>query len=251
MTNPRFKFDERLLKDRQRLAALLLVENAFAPKKERKKKEKIAEEVGVTRMQLHRWDTEDTNFIAYKNFLASRVVDSKLPLVYAKLIESIENGSIKGIELFLKRMGELSDKHEVTINDTRDNQTFEERRAALLQRLGEKRSFMKGYVTREAIEATLHNWLIKTKPIDESGVGYDNPIRDDGVSGRRINKMMIAEAMKSIPDKNINYCLAARFIHDQPVRKITTHLGISRPTFYKLCENGYHAMTRMTLCEGF
>ncbi|MFJ5716543.1 phBC6A51 family helix-turn-helix protein [Neobacillus sp. NPDC093127] len=137
MVNPRFKFDERYFKPGQRQAALLLVEYEFTPRKERQKtKDQIAEEVGVTRMQLHRWDTQDENFIAYKNHLASGFIDSQLPLVFSKLVEGIRNGSMKGIELYLKRMGELNDKSEVTINDKRSEVSFEDRKAALLERLG-------------------------------------------------------------------------------------------------------------------
>ncbi|WP_141431914.1 phBC6A51 family helix-turn-helix protein [Bacillus sp. 03113] len=135
MTNARFEFKEHLLREGQRLAAQLLVEYEFTPKGDRKTKEEIAEEAGISRMQLHRWDTTDENFIAYKNYLASRVVDSQLSLVYSKLIDGIKNGSMKGIELYLKRIGDLNDKSEVTINTTGGDESFEDRKAALLERL--------------------------------------------------------------------------------------------------------------------
>ncbi|MBO0962010.1 hypothetical protein J1P26_20090 [Neobacillus sp. MM2021_6] len=136
MSNQRFQFDERKLKPGQRQAAALLVEYEFTKKGERKTKEQIAEEVGISRKQIHQWDTTDNNFIAYKNHLASQIVDSQLSLVYSKLIDGIKNGSMKGIELYLKRMGELNDKSEVTINDNRKEESFEDRKAALLERLG-------------------------------------------------------------------------------------------------------------------
>ncbi|MDF1510783.1 phBC6A51 family helix-turn-helix protein [Robertmurraya sp. DFI.2.37] len=135
MANPRFQFNEARLREGQRLAAQLLVEYEFTPKGERKTKDQIAEEVGISRMQLHRWDTTDENFIAYKNYLASRVVDSQLSLVYSRLIDGIKNGSMKGIELYLKRIGDLNDKSEVTINTNSGDQSFEERKAALMERL--------------------------------------------------------------------------------------------------------------------
>jgi hypothetical protein len=131
----RFNFDETRLKPGQREAAVALVEYEFTPKGERKTKEQIAEELGLSRMQIHRWDTSDENFIGYKNYLASRLVDSQLSLVYSKLLDGIKNGSMKGIELYLKRIGDLNDKSEVTINTNNGDQSFEERKAALLERL--------------------------------------------------------------------------------------------------------------------
>lgn len=53
MANPRFQFDERKLRPGQRQAAALLVEYEFAKKSERKTKEQIAEEVGISRKQIH------------------------------------------------------------------------------------------------------------------------------------------------------------------------------------------------------
>lgn len=135
MANSRFNFDESRLREGQRLAAQLLVEYEFTSKDERKTKDEIAEEVGISRMQLHRWDTSDDNFISYKNYLAARITDSQLSLVYSKLLDGIKNGSMKGIELYLKRIGDLNDKSEVTIKSGGDDQSFEERKAALLERL--------------------------------------------------------------------------------------------------------------------
>jgi transcriptional regulator with XRE-family HTH domain len=134
----RFQFDETKLKPGQKEAAVMLVEYEFTDKAERKTKEQIAEEVGVSRMTLHRWETSDENFINYKNYVASQYANTYLPFVYKKLIEGIARGSMKGIELFLKRIGDLDDRTEVTIEDKRNDQSFEERKAALLARLNAK-----------------------------------------------------------------------------------------------------------------
>jgi transcriptional regulator with XRE-family HTH domain len=134
----RFHFDETKLKPGQKEAAVMLVEYEFTEKAERKTKEQIAEEVGVSRMTLHRWETRDENFINYKNYVASQFANTYLPFVYKKLIEGISRGSMKGIELFLKRIGDLDDKTEITIDDKRGDKSFEERKAELLARLGEK-----------------------------------------------------------------------------------------------------------------
>lgn len=132
----KFIFDETKLKPGQREAAALLVEAEFTPRESRKHKEEIAEEVGITRMTLYRWENNDANFIAYKNYLASDVMDSHLPLVYARLIGIINQGNAKGIELFLKRIGDLDTKSEVTVRDGGQELSYEDRRKELLARLG-------------------------------------------------------------------------------------------------------------------
>lgn len=130
-----FKFDENRFKPKQREAAIALVEYEFTPKATRKTKEEIANELGVTRKTLHLWDTKDSNFIAYKNYLASDFMDSSLAFVYKKLLESIDKGSVRGMELYLKRIGDLADQSEITIKQEGSGQSFEERQAELLARL--------------------------------------------------------------------------------------------------------------------
>ncbi len=131
----RKKYDESQLRPAQRLAAELLVENEFENVRTRKTKEQIAEEVGVTRMTLYRWETQDENFIAYYQDLAQRYIDGKMAFVYKKLIDSIRNGSVKGIELYLKQAGKLVDKQEVEYTDSTESP--EDRRKRLEERLRE------------------------------------------------------------------------------------------------------------------
>lgn len=130
-----YPFDESKFLPGQREAAILLVEYEFAGKEGKLTKGDIADEVGTTRNTLHRWETRDRNFIEYRNYLAADFFDGYLPLVYSKMIDGIRNGSMKGIELYLKRMGDLDSRSEVTINEGTDNQTFDERKAELMGRL--------------------------------------------------------------------------------------------------------------------
>lgn len=131
-----YPFDESKFKPGQRKAAALMVEYEFTDQKARKTKEQIATEVGTTRNTLYKWETQDRNFINYRNYLAADFFDSFLPLVYSKMIDGIKHGSMKGIELYLKRMGDLDSRSEVTINgDGVGNETYKERKAALLERL--------------------------------------------------------------------------------------------------------------------
>lgn len=133
-----FTYDESKFQPKQREAAIALVEYDFTPKSERKTKEELAEEIGVSRKTLHNWDKKDANFIAYKNYLASEFMDSHLSFVYQKLIQTIERGSTRGIELYLKRIGDLDQHSEITINQGDEGKSFEERKAAILERLQEK-----------------------------------------------------------------------------------------------------------------
>lgn len=130
-----FDFDENKLRPLQREAAIALVEYEFTPKKERKTKQEIADEIGTSRKTLHAWDTKDRNFINYKNHIAGQFVDSSLAMVYSKLLESIKNGSVRGIETYLKRIGDLDQRSEVTIKNSDDDRSFDERKDELLQRL--------------------------------------------------------------------------------------------------------------------
>ena len=129
-----FKYDESKFLPKQREAGIALVEYEFTPKGQRKTKEQIADEIGVSRKTLHNWDTKDANFINYKNALASEFMDSHLALVYKKLIDSIERGSVRGIEIYLKRIGDLDTQTEITIKDE-SAMSFEDRKAAIMARL--------------------------------------------------------------------------------------------------------------------
>lgn len=134
--NRRFGFDETKFRPGQREAALALVEYEFeGDRTKRKTKQEIADEIGISRQQLHAWNTRDQNFIAYKNYLASEFLDSHLAFVYRKMLEGIDKGSMKGIELYLKRIGDLDNRSEITVNQGDNEQSFEERKAAILERL--------------------------------------------------------------------------------------------------------------------
>lgn len=130
-----FKYDETRFKPKQREAALALVEREFADKKARKTKQEIADDCDTTMMTLWRWENHDANFIAYKNHLASEFMDSRLAFVYGKLLDVIEGGNTKGIELFLKRIGDLDTKTDITVNQQKDEESQEERLAKLKARL--------------------------------------------------------------------------------------------------------------------
>lgn len=130
-----FSFDEARFKPKQREVALALVEREFADKKERKTVGQIAEDNDTTSMTIWRWQNHDANFIAYKNHLASEFMDSRLAYVYVKMLEGIESGNTKLIEVFLKRIGDLDTKTDITLSKSGEDKTQEERLAELQARL--------------------------------------------------------------------------------------------------------------------
>ncbi|WP_431819253.1 hypothetical protein LWL40_27800 (plasmid) [Bacillus thuringiensis] len=109
---------ESRLNLKQREAALLLVENELNIEGERRTQEEIAQELGVTRMCLYKWRTQNKSFIDYKNMIADEFLSEKRDFVYRQLLRTISGSqpSIKGIDLFLRRHGLLTDKKVIEDN---------------------------------------------------------------------------------------------------------------------------------------
>lgn len=108
----------------QRKAALMLVENEMETDSEnRRTQEEIAEELGITRMTLYKWRTQNRAFIDYKNALADDILSSMRPMVYRQLLKTITGPqpSIKGIDLFMRRFALLTDKTVQEVAETNGN----------------------------------------------------------------------------------------------------------------------------------
>ncbi|WP_102693830.1 phBC6A51 family helix-turn-helix protein [Rummeliibacillus pycnus] len=109
-----------LLSTQEQHAVLLIVENEFAPKGNKRTFEDIAEEVGVTVRQLYNYRKDNPAFNEYKTLVANQMLLSKREVVDAQLMKLVEgtsnngNGSIKAIELYYKLTGAL--KESITIN---------------------------------------------------------------------------------------------------------------------------------------
>lgn len=109
-----------LLTAQEQHAVLLLVENEFAPKGNKRTLEDIAEEVGVSARQLYNYRKDNPAFNEYKTLVANQMLLSKREIVDSQLMRLIEgtsnngNGSIKAIELYYKLTGALKDS--ITIN---------------------------------------------------------------------------------------------------------------------------------------
>lgn len=117
---------EAKLDARKKRAALLCVERDFAEGEERKSFDDIADEIGIARKTLWEWRTQDKSFIEYVNLLADDFLSAKRTLVYRQLMKLIDGPqpSVKGIDLYLRRHGLLTERTVVETKDggnSRDN----------------------------------------------------------------------------------------------------------------------------------
>lgn len=114
----RLKALEAKLDARKRNAAYLLVENELRETGEKRSQEDIAKEVGVTSKTIWEWKTKDPIFIEYKNAIADDFLSEKRAFVYGQLMKTISGPqpSIKGIDVFMRRFGLLTEK-QVVVNE--------------------------------------------------------------------------------------------------------------------------------------
>jgi hypothetical protein len=122
----RLKTLEAKLDARKQKAAYLLVENELMEAGEKRTQEEIAEEIGVTSKTIWSWKTTDPVFIEYKNAIADDFLSEKRAFVYAQLLKTISGPqpSIKGIDVFMRRFGLLTEKQIIATEDasgTRSN----------------------------------------------------------------------------------------------------------------------------------
>lgn len=142
MANPRrMKALEAKLTAQQRKAAYLVVENELLPTKERRTKEEIATEVGVTYKTIWSWSTRNRDFIEYKNAIADDFLETEREAVYSNLMQLIKapQPSVKAIDLYLRRFGLLTEKQVVTTENGEGAHTD----ADLERELGELEELLK------------------------------------------------------------------------------------------------------------
>jgi hypothetical protein len=124
----RIKALEAKLDARKQKAAYLLVENELRETGEKRTQEDIAEEVGVTNKTLWGWRTKDPVFIEYKNAIADDFLSEKRAFVYGQMMKLIGGSqpSVKGIDLFLRRFGLLTEKQVMITEDSGSNRSNED-----------------------------------------------------------------------------------------------------------------------------
>jgi hypothetical protein len=124
----RLKTLEAKLDARKQKAAYLLVENELRETGDKRSQEEIAEEIGVTSKTIWSWKTTDPVFIEYKNAIADDFLSEKRAFVYAQLMKTISGPqpSIKGIDVFMRRFGLLTEKQVVVNEDLGSSRSNED-----------------------------------------------------------------------------------------------------------------------------
>lgn len=133
MSEQRKRALEAKLTVKQREAALLCVERELAEDTEsRMQVADIAEQIGYSRKELWKWRTQNKAFIEYVNLLCDDFLESKRVIVYRNLMKLIdpkgENAmpSVKGIDLYLRRHGLLTDKQVVETRGAGSSESTED-----------------------------------------------------------------------------------------------------------------------------
>lgn len=132
MSEQRKRALEAKLTAKQREAALLCVERELADTDSRMTFDEIAKTIGYSRKELYKWRTQNRAFIEYVNLLCDDFLDSKRAVVYRNLMKLIdpkgENAmpSVKGIDLYLRRHGLLTDKQVVETREVGSSRSTED-----------------------------------------------------------------------------------------------------------------------------
>lgn len=94
------------LKPEQIQAAHSILENSTRGK-DKLTQEQLAAEIGLTGRCLRKWRSENVYFNEYITQLSTNALRSHTDFVDAKLLEAVDKGHIKAMELYYKRAGLL------------------------------------------------------------------------------------------------------------------------------------------------
>lgn len=128
---------KRALTEQQIKAAYLLIENELELGKA-KTLEEIASEVGISRQTLYIWRTDDLNFIEFKEKLADQSMAGQHEQVIANLMKSINQGSVRAMDLYFSVRGKKVSKSEIvqaTVSTTRKPDMTDDEIGAELEKL--------------------------------------------------------------------------------------------------------------------
>ncbi len=96
------------LKDKQKQAIKLLLDY-----EKDMTQEEIASSVGISRTTLYEWRKFNEEFKRVKSKLVDETIAEYLDQADKSLIKKVNEGSVRAIELYYKRVGKLVDKKEV------------------------------------------------------------------------------------------------------------------------------------------
>lgn len=114
----RAHFRDKLTIQQQR-AAEMLVDNEFGlltPDGKKLTVEQLAEKIGIAKSTLYEWK-KNPDFIRYKDYLADDQFATQRERVYRSVLDAIDRGSIKAMDLWMRRFGLLVDR-QIVENET-------------------------------------------------------------------------------------------------------------------------------------
>lgn len=133
MDSKRLKALESRLTPLQRKTALQLVQKELGEHEDGSKitYQDVADSVGISVRQLHRWKNENPIFTEYTGLLADNFLLSSRPEVYRHLMRAMRGAqpSVKAIDTYLKRFGLIQTKVQVEnleMNETRTDEALKQ-----------------------------------------------------------------------------------------------------------------------------
>lgn len=96
---------------------------------------------------------------------------------------------------------------------------------------------VEGYISKKTIRSWLENYdslQAKDRPVDAPVVS-SGPKPADGVTASQLNKVMLDQAIASLPILT-KACCKARWVNRLPVRRTVEILDISKSIYYERCE---------------
>jgi|HigsolmetaAR204D_1030405.scaffolds.fasta_scaffold00975_18 transcriptional regulator with XRE-family HTH domain len=97
----------------------MLVDNEFGlltPDGKKLTVEQLAEKIGIAKSTLYEWK-KNPDFIRYKDYLADDQFATQRERVYRSVLDAIDRGSIKAMDLWMRRFGLLVDR-QIVENET-------------------------------------------------------------------------------------------------------------------------------------
>jgi len=98
---------------------------------------------------------------------------------------------------------------------------------------------IEGYISKKNIRRMLNNYQAMAKgdySFDEDWMPKNSgPKSIDGVTGNRLNKIMLDQAIEHL-EPDLKACTLARWVYRIPIKDILANRGISKDQYYFLCD---------------
>lgn len=94
---------------------------------------------------------------------------------------------------------------------------------------------VEGLISRKVIKYWLENFDRLTGGYKLLDHGRGTPINRDGISGNRLNSIMLEDAIKDLPPV-LKVCMSYRWLEQLPLDETLSRTGIPRSTYYRRCD---------------